>query len=323
MTAEAGRIEGVTLAELDKLHDMAILGDKRAVNLLHDAAVRLFSERTVGNGEGLIERLRESVAACRSETPSTQGTFRTFPLELAEEAANWIEQLEYEALEHEHLGCSVAKTGIYADPCSKWDPACCSDPLFCDSEEVREAAATHVDESRRAFAAGVKWGREMYPEDHSRSTNEQSLTPDWCMDAFWRVNPGRNATVPSLYLLDFAREVLRTFSSTTGVPLGYCLMNAAGKMHWDEECCIWHNAGDAEQSGELESLLNDDPTGGWHVAPFGAISASSSGSVPQEFRDLLAWADAAYFKLPNTQRFNRPTLERAKAFIDAADRSKT
>jgi hypothetical protein len=36
-----------------------------------------------------------------------------------------------------------------------------------------------------------------------------ALTPDWCMDAFWRANPGRNAVVPSLYLLDFAREVLR------------------------------------------------------------------------------------------------------------------
>lgn len=35
------------------------------------------------------------------------------------------------------------------------------------------------------------------------------LDPDWCMDTFWRVNPGGNATVPSLYLLHFAREVLR------------------------------------------------------------------------------------------------------------------
>jgi hypothetical protein len=41
-----------------------------------------------------------------------------------------------------------------------------------------------------------------------------ALTPDWCMDAFWRANPGRNAVVPSLYLLDFAREVLRVHGVT-------------------------------------------------------------------------------------------------------------
>jgi hypothetical protein len=40
------------------------------------------------------------------------------------------------------------------------------------------------------------------------------LTPEWCVDAFYRVNPGallswRAGGVPSLYLLDFAREVLR------------------------------------------------------------------------------------------------------------------
>ena len=41
-----------------------------------------------------------------------------------------------------------------------------------------------------------------------------ALDAEWCVDAFWRVNPGRNATVPSLYLLDFAREVLRVHGST-------------------------------------------------------------------------------------------------------------
>jgi hypothetical protein len=63
-----------------------------------------------------------------------------------------------------------------------------------------------------------KWDTEPFPEaNFALSESKQSiaeshvaaLTPDWCMDAFWRANPGRNATVPSLYLLDFAREVLR------------------------------------------------------------------------------------------------------------------
>lgn len=51
--------------------------------------------------------------------------------------------------------------------------------------------------------------------DKRRSALSEKLPLDaqWCMDAFWRVNPGRNATVPSLYLLDFAREVLRVYGA--------------------------------------------------------------------------------------------------------------
>lgn len=39
------------------------------------------------------------------------------------------------------------------------------------------------------------------------------LTPEWCMSTFFRVNPGANVPplfhIPSLYLLDFARAVVR------------------------------------------------------------------------------------------------------------------
>lgn len=45
--------------------------------------------------------------------------------------------------------------------------------------------------------------------DSALSAEAPTLTPEWCYESFWRVNPGGNATVPSLYLLDFAREVLR------------------------------------------------------------------------------------------------------------------
>ena len=56
--------------------------------------------------------------------------------------------------------------------------------------------------------------RAMLSAAPARAEAQQSA-PDaqWCMDAFWRVNPGRNATVPSLYLLDFAREVLRVYGA--------------------------------------------------------------------------------------------------------------
>jgi hypothetical protein len=51
--------------------------------------------------------------------------------------------------------------------------------------------------------------RKLEDERELIPSHVAALTPDWCMDAFWRANPGRNAVVPSLYLLDFAREVLR------------------------------------------------------------------------------------------------------------------
>jgi hypothetical protein len=54
------------------------------------------------------------------------------------------------------------------------------------------------------------WNGKTFAPSHGG----ERLTPDWCMDAFWRANPGRNATVPSLYLLDFAREVLRVHGVT-------------------------------------------------------------------------------------------------------------
>lgn len=47
-------------------------------------------------------------------------------------------------------------------------------------------------------------------------TEEHRLTPEWCLRAFYRVNPGAhgdNVNYPSLYLLDFAREVLYAFPS--------------------------------------------------------------------------------------------------------------
>jgi hypothetical protein len=37
-----------------------------------------------------------------------------------------------------------------------------------------------------------------------------SMTPEWCMKEFHRVNPGaKDFAIPSLYLVDFARAVVR------------------------------------------------------------------------------------------------------------------
>lgn len=59
--------------------------------------------------------------------------------------------------------------------------------------------------------------------------SESKLTPEWCMEAFWRVNPGGNAVVPSLYLLDFAREVLRVHAPSAEVePIGYAVRMVDG-----------------------------------------------------------------------------------------------
>lgn len=50
-----------------------------------------------------------------------------------------------------------------------------------------------------------------------------SLTPEWCMQAFYRVNPGAKDSMPggirSLYLLDFARAV-ETRMLLGDLPLG-------------------------------------------------------------------------------------------------------
>lgn len=41
----------------------------------------------------------------------------------------------------------------------------------------------------------------------------------------------------------------------------------------------------------------------------------------EEFGELLQWAESAYMKLPNKQRFNRSVLERAREVIRRADRT--
>ena len=48
-------------------------------------------------------------------------------------------------------------------------------------------------------------------------------------------------------------------------PLGYCLLNSAGQMHWNEGCIA---SNQQELSQDLENLNEDDPDAGWHVAKF-------------------------------------------------------
>lgn len=70
-----------------------------------------------------------------------------------------------------------------------------------------------ADFERRMLKAADVLEKALRQNERSGDSDAKTLDAQWCMDAFWRVNPGRNATVPSLYLLDFAREVLRVFGS--------------------------------------------------------------------------------------------------------------
>jgi hypothetical protein len=64
-------------------------------------------------------------------------------------------------------------------------------------------------------------------------------------------------------------------AASSSVPLGYCLLNAKGKMYW-EEYCIYHTAGEA--AAELETLHDADPEAGWRVAPFYTAPVSSAST---------------------------------------------
>lgn len=95
-------------------------------------------------------------------------------------------------------------------------------PKSCGLNELADEYNHMLDHARQlerelaeaqvAHGAAMKMRRDALDALAQRSSTG---TPDaeWCMEAFWRVNPGRNATVPSLYLLDFAREVLRVYGA--------------------------------------------------------------------------------------------------------------
>jgi hypothetical protein len=79
--------------------------------------------------------------------------------------------------------------------------------LLEENKRLKELADRQMNDAEQARLELATLKASIAP-----SHGGERLTPDWCMDAFWRANPGRNAVVPSLYLLDFAREVLRAFA---------------------------------------------------------------------------------------------------------------
>jgi hypothetical protein len=83
------------------------------------------------------------------------------------------------------------------------------DRLHRIADALTPSHDTSVCTSKGVCDARFSQMQEMVKELDLLRSHVAALTPDWCMDAFWRANPGRNAVVPSLYLLDFAREVLR------------------------------------------------------------------------------------------------------------------
>jgi len=66
------------------------------------------------SNERLIEQLRYYRRFISKEGEAMETPDVTLA-ELLEGAANALEESHYAELEHNHLGCSVAKTGIYAE----------------------------------------------------------------------------------------------------------------------------------------------------------------------------------------------------------------
>ncbi len=71
-----------------------------------------------------------------------------------------------------------------------------------------------------------------------------TLTPEWCVETYYRVNPGSTAFphIPSLYLLDFAREVAALAASR--VDTAEVERRAARKAL--AECAAWLGKGESQ-----------------------------------------------------------------------------
>lgn len=87
---------------------------------------------------------------------------------------------------------------------------------FLERKVLNRAANEALDalnSEKLEFAAWMLRNHEALVDAPNPPSEGGTPSAEWCIEAFWRVNPGRNATVPSLYLLDFAREVLRVYGA--------------------------------------------------------------------------------------------------------------
>jgi len=47
--------------------------------------------------------------------------------------------------------------------------------------------------------------------------------------------------------------------------IAWCLMDANGKMYWDDEECVWPTPGVADEI--LQYMKEQSPDDGWHLMP--------------------------------------------------------
>lgn len=140
--------------------------------------------------------------------------------------------------------------------------------LNCGYVEQQESTEARLQSPRSSVSNGEVASpkaersepKTAQPEDTRHSfvpSSTAALTPEWCYEAFWRVNPGGNATVPSLYLLDFAREVLRVHGAPSATDTR-CekLLEQIVKGYVE-----WEDSGDSqpmvERINEADVLLNE------------------------------------------------------------------
>lgn len=128
-----------------------------------------------GPGSQAVTDEESTVPATAAPTPRTEAALEKPTFESYERLADFARQLERELAEKDARLGGILLSGVLDD-------------VKCGDLQ--------------------RW-RDEFKAKLSASSASAALDAEWCVEAFWRVNPGRNATVPSLYLLDFAREVLR------------------------------------------------------------------------------------------------------------------
>ena len=53
--------------------------------------------------------------------------------------------------------------------------------------------------------------------------------------------------------------------------IAWCLMDANGKMYWDDEECVWPTPGVADEI--LQYMKEQSPDDGWHLMPLFTVES--------------------------------------------------
>jgi hypothetical protein len=181
--------------------------------------IRLSEVADLGEANVIIKHLREELAAiCVALGRSKDGTgYDVDWFDLHGDVARLAlsETPRVGTIGHVHPEIEIGRALATALSTDKQDEGRCDickaeiDEFNAGVEAWRAGVAFHDLPDMPMDQNGVGWVWAAWNGKTFAPSHVAALTPDWCMDAFWRANPGRNAVVPSLYLLDFAREVLR------------------------------------------------------------------------------------------------------------------